>query len=85
MIRTLLIGGAAIAIGYTAGALSGYRAAVRDYVENDARQLESMADSMYSQYNEALPEEVEAVMNGGLDERETTANAESSDDSRAFQ
>lgn len=55
MKKELAVAGVAIVGGYVVGALSGYRAAVRDYVENDGEQLDKMANSMYSQQNEAAP------------------------------
>lgn len=43
------------------GVYFGYRAAVTDYVENDAEQIESMADGLYPSDNSGdhpLPAEV---------------------------
>jgi len=55
MKKELAVAGVAIVSGYVVGALSGYRAAVRDYVENDGEQLDRMANSIYSQQDETAP------------------------------
>jgi uncharacterized protein YpuA (DUF1002 family) len=47
MIRKLITGVVVGGIGYLAGVLFGYRAAVVDYVENDAKTIQSMAETMY--------------------------------------
>ena len=47
--RYKLLTVASLAIGYIVGVVFGYRAAVADYVENDARTIRSLADSMYEE------------------------------------
>ena len=47
MIRKLVAAGVLLVSGYVAGVFFGYRAAVVDYVENDAQTIESMADNIY--------------------------------------
>lgn len=47
MIRKLVLGIIVAGVGYVLGALFGYRAAVIDYVENDALKIKSMAETMY--------------------------------------
>lgn len=59
MLRKFLAAGVALAIGYALGVFFGYRAAVVDYVENDAENIETMADSIYSADGEpTIPQEV---------------------------
>ncbi len=64
--RYLLLATITFIVGYVAGVLFGYRSAVVDYVENDARTIRSMAETMYdSVEKESLPEAVrEAVEEG---------------------
>lgn len=62
MKKELAVAGIAAVGGYALGALSGYRAAVRDYVENNGQTLERMADSMYSQKNEAAPKNMQELI-----------------------
>lgn len=52
------------AIGYVAGTVFGYRAAVVDYVENDAATIERMANSMYETADsfEDLPDDIQEEM-----------------------
>jgi hypothetical protein len=61
----------------------GYRAAVVDYVENDAKTIRSMADTMYESADsfEDLPDEIQEQM------REAGMGPESEDenDQRGFQ
>jgi len=47
MIRKLVLGTVAAGAGYLGGMIFGYRAAVVDYVENDAETIQSMARTMY--------------------------------------
>jgi hypothetical protein len=82
MIRKLLLGTVVAGVGYIIGLLFGYRAAVTDYVENDARTLQSMAQTMYDTRTlhelaqedlsdeeiEQLPEEVQSYLEGDEDD-----------------
>lgn len=47
--RYKLLTVASFIAGYIVGVIFGYRAAVADYVENDARTIRSMADTMYEE------------------------------------
>lgn len=81
MIRKLLAAGAVLITGYFVGLLFGYRAAVVDYVENDAKTIRSMADTMYEKTEaEDLPEEVQEAI-----EEANSAETSSSDDRKGFQ
>ncbi len=77
MKKELAVAGVSLVGGYVVGALSGYRAAVRDYVQNNER-LDKMANSMYSQQNEAAPSNMQELINQVEEESET-------DGSQAFQ
>lgn len=81
MIRKLLAAGAVLITGYLVGLLFGYRAAVVDYVENDAKTIRSMADTMYETASkEDLPEEVQEAI-----EEADSAETSNSDDRKGFQ
>lgn len=85
MIRKLVLGIIVAGVGYVIGLLFGYRAAVADYVENDARTIQSMAKTMYDTRTlhelaqedlsdeeiEQLPEEVQAYLQGEEDNEES--------------
>lgn len=62
MLRKLLATGIVLTIGYVAGVFFGYRAAVVDYVENDAEKIETMADDIYPEPEQtggqAIPDNV---------------------------
>jgi len=64
MIKTIVTAAIGVVSGYAAGLLFGYRAAVKDYVENNAKTIRSMADTMYDSADsfEELPEEVKDQM-----------------------
>ena len=47
MIRELLAAAFLLIIGYVTGVFFGYKAAVVDYIENDANTIESMAEDLY--------------------------------------
>jgi hypothetical protein len=47
MIRKVVTGVIIAGIGYLVGLVVGYRSAVVDYVENDARTIRSVAQKMY--------------------------------------
>lgn len=49
----------AFTAGFGAGAVGGFKAAVTDYVENDAQRIESQAVEMYDLLEKAEPAEVE--------------------------
>lgn len=57
MLRELVIGAAGIAVGYVAGIATGYKAAVVDYVENEARVIRKVADRIYDETVEEVTEE----------------------------
>jgi len=79
MLRTIIKVLVGAIVGYAFGLLFGYRAAVVDYVENDAQTIESMADSMYGvdqgELFENLPVDVEELAESDAEE----------DDGRGFQ
>lgn len=77
MKRVLLAGiGAAVVGG--AGVLVGYRMAVRDYVENEAETIRTMADQMYEGYDKQETDELmESIME--QIEAERAASEEESD------
>jgi len=87
MIRKLLAAGIVLAVGYVAGVFFGYRAAVADYVENDAENIESMAEDLYpspSEGTQSLPQEVvEQMEEAERDESDEGATADGG--SRGFQ
>jgi len=85
MIRKLILGTAVAGVSYLVGLLFGYRAAVVDYVENDARTIQSMAQTIYDTRTlhelaqedlsdeeiEKLPEKVQAYLQGEEDDDES--------------
>lgn len=63
--------------GYVSGSIFGYRAAVADYVENDARTIKQMAETMYESANEenvppGIKEAMEAAAEQSDDESSET-------------
>lgn len=60
--RYALLAAAAAIAGYAIGQLFGWRAATADYVENDARLLREMADSMYEEQEDEQLEQVKQVI-----------------------
>lgn len=78
MIKKIVTAAIIGVVGYAAGLLFGYRAAVVDYVENDAKTIRSMADTMYDSADsfEDLPEEVKEQMReqGAAPEEETESD-----------
>lgn len=68
MLRKLLVVGIVFAIGYVVGAVSAFRAAVTDYVENDGEKLEQVAGDIYpspsEQTDETVPVEVRDALEG---------------------
>lgn len=64
MLRGLLAIGIGIVVGFIAGSLSGFRAAVTDYVENDAIKIEQVADTMYGHTvdTDELPESIQTMI-----------------------
>lgn len=79
MIRKLLAGAGVLVAGYALGSKFGYRAAVVDYVENDAKTIEQVADEIY--------DESEAVDFSEMDGEKVAEVVEEmrEDNSRAFQ
>lgn len=63
----LLIGSLIVGVsGYVFGTVYGYRAAVRDYVENGATTIEKVADTMYETKGfEELPDEIKDEIDKG--------------------
>lgn len=72
MLRYLIVATATFITGYILGTLFGYRAAVTDYVENDAQTIRSMADSMYDTVEgDELPEAVQNALEKAESEGES--------------
>jgi len=89
MIRKLLAAGVLLIAGYIAGAFFGYRAAVADYVENDAENIESVADDMYPSPSEgdkrSVPDEVAKLIERAEQEQDSDEDTTADDGSCAFQ
>jgi hypothetical protein len=67
--RYLILASVLLIVGYVAGALSGYRAAVTDYVENDARTIREVADTMYDTASgDDIPDEVKKAVEQSSEE-----------------
>jgi len=64
MLRKLVATGIIFIAGYVVGVYFGFRAAVTDYVENDADSIEQVADEMYDTGGENLPQ----VVNDAIEE-----------------
>ena len=47
MLRKLVAAGIVFGLGYIVGVIFGFRAAVVDYVEDDAEKIEQVADDIY--------------------------------------
>lgn len=59
MLRKLIATGIVFVAGYVIGVKFGFRAAVADYIENDAKLIENVASEIYSSTQEQqLPEAV---------------------------
>ena len=75
--RYKLLTVASLVVGYIVGVIFGYRAAVADYVENDARTIRSLADSMYEEIGgeeltlEQMIEEARGEQIGSGDDSDT--------------
>jgi hypothetical protein len=70
--------------GYVAGSIFGYRAAVADYVENDARTIKQMAETMYDTVDqEELPPGIKQAMSEARSE--TSDEDDGSDTGPAYQ
>lgn len=90
MLRKIIAAGVVFAAGYILGVTFGFRAAVVDYVEEDAEKIEQMADSIYSSDGDGESHDQEALaLQEALEESradEKTNGAEASDDEpSAFQ
>jgi hypothetical protein len=81
MLKGLLLGAVGFVAGYVVGAIFGFRAAVTDYVENDAEQIDALAESIYGggEDGDEAPPEIQKLIN--------QANGDEADgsDGRAFQ
>lgn len=75
--RYLLLSIVTFITGYILGTLFGYRTAVVDYVENDAKTIRAMADTMY---DKADDEDVPDVIQEAIDEVEDDESTTVSDD-----
>lgn len=84
MLRGLLAAGIGFVAGYIIGAVFGFRTAVVDYVENDADQIEDVADDIYPNEEDGLPPEVAEAVEELQDSGEGSS-ADTSDEDRAFQ
>jgi len=67
MIKKVVAATALLGVGYLIGAIFGFRAAVTDYVENDAEAIENLAEDLYPDLNQQIPEEVRDVLEGAGD------------------
>lgn len=85
MLRKLLATGIVLLIGYSFGAIFGYRAAVVDYVENDADNIEDVADQIYPSTEEGGNGLPEAVRDAMEEKTEHKRVADSDDGSKGFQ
>jgi hypothetical protein len=64
MIKKLVASAVLLGVGYVVGAIFGFRAAVTDYVENDAQKIENLADDLYPDSSQEIPKEVRDVLEG---------------------
>jgi hypothetical protein len=85
MIRELVAAGIGIVIGYVAGVFFGYRAAVTDYVENDAENIETMADELYPSPSEEARQVSPEVLMERVEEDEDDEGTSATGGSRGFQ
>lgn len=82
MLRQLLAAGFCFVAGYTIGATFGFKAAVVDYIENDAQKLDEMADSVYSdRYDggQGFSEELEQKLKEGYKDKNDSEESGASD------
>jgi len=78
MLRKLVVTSIAFAAGYYFGAVSGFRAAVVDYVENDSTRIEHMADEMYNtEGDESDGEELPSIIEDAINETSDDDDGES--------
>lgn len=81
MLKKLLATGIVFAAGYLVGVIFGFRAAVVDYVEDDAELIEEQAADIYpSRDEESLPEEVREALD--RDKHNSSSNEQ---DGKGFQ
>lgn len=89
MLRKLVATGIVFAIGYTVGVIFGFRAAVVDYVEEDAEKLESMAEDIYPSPEEGAQtgeQELPGIVQDAIEDANTSRRgSEASDGSKGFQ
>lgn len=85
MLKKLVAAGIGFAIGYVLGVTFGFKAAVVDYIEDDAEKLESMAEDIYPEKGTAdhpIPKGFEEMIEEAADDIELDA---SDDGSKGFQ
>lgn len=81
MLRKLLATTVVLVAGYAIGVFFGYKAAVVDYVENNARNIEQAAAKMYPTVEQVSEEDLKDM---DVDEILSYAQEESDDESRGF-
>lgn len=67
VVAALLIGAVGGIIGYSIGAISGFRVAVHDYYQNDAQKIEEHAKAMF---DDDVPEDVKQLLEEKTDDEE---------------
>lgn len=80
MLRKILAAALLLIVGYVGGVFFGYRAAVIDYVENDADKIESMAEDIYP----SSTQPIESLDQSEVNSLAQQAEEEDNDESRAF-
>jgi hypothetical protein len=83
MLRQLLAAAFCFVAGYTVGATFGFKAAVVDYIENDAQKLDEMADSVYAdrydESNDGFSEELQQKLEEGYKDQNDSEEHDPSD------
>jgi hypothetical protein len=64
MIKKFIVATALLGVGYAIGTVFGFRAAVTDYVENDAETIKNLAEDLYPDVNQQIPKDVRDVLEG---------------------
>lgn len=49
MLKNVILVGGAFVLGFAVGALSGFNAAVHDYIKNDAEMIQEQAVNLYGE------------------------------------
>lgn len=87
MLRTLVVVAVSFVVGYVVGVIAGFRAAVVDYVEKDAKKLERLARDIYPSSEEGAEngdKDIPAAVAEAIEEDTATADSDGDSGGSAF-